>query len=262
MLRAGCSICATRDSAFEAARGFHGSQDFRSDFFGLFGIEIHRDFDALCFDIKANHALVGRADLQVRRDITFGIDAHCRLRCAGDTARLQGVENQARLQACWGMNDVILRRFEPPDAPWLVERHATLYARDEGFDDTFGPLVASILQAFIAGHDPSRECGWIAECDGQKLGSIFCVGLTKDVAKLRLFLLTPEARGKGMGKHLLATCMAFARDVGYREMQLWTHESHKAACALYRKFGWQIVSAKPVHSFGVDLVEQSWRVDL
>lgn len=160
------------------------------------------------------------------------------------------------------MNAVALRKFEPSDAPWLVERHATLYAHDEGFDDTFGPLVADILERFIAGHDPERERGWIAVRGSQRLGSIFCVGLSDQVAKLRLFLLTPEARGQGLGKCLLGACMAFARTAGYREMQLWTHESHKAACALYAAFGWQMVSSKPVHSFGVDLVEQSWRVDL
>lgn len=160
------------------------------------------------------------------------------------------------------MSDVTIRRFEAADAPWLVDQHAVLYSRDEGFDDTFGPLVASILEAFVAGHDPDRERGWIAEQDGNRLGSIFCVGLTETTAKLRLFLLTPDARGKGLGKRLLRQCMDFARAAGYHDMQLWTHESHKAACALYAASGWALVSSKPVHSFGVDLVEQSWRIDL
>lgn len=164
------------------------------------------------------------------------------------------------------MSDVILRRFVADDAPWLVAQHQTLYARDEGFDDTFGPLVHAILQEFIAGHDQTREQGWIAEEDGQRLGSIFCVTEAADstghTAKLRLFLLTPAARGKGLGKRLLLTCMQFARDAGYRQMRLWTHESHTAACALYAAFGWQLIASTPVHSFGVDLIEQSWQVDL
>lgn len=157
------------------------------------------------------------------------------------------------------MTDVTIRRFDAADSDWLVERHQTLYALDEGFDDTFGPLVAEILAEFCATHDPARERGWIAEENGQRLGSIFCVRLTDTTAKLRLFLLTPEARGKGLGKRLLKTCMQFARDAGYKDMTLWTHESHEAACALYAAFGWELVDSKPVHSFGQDLIEQSWK---
>ena len=155
-----------------------------------------------------------------------------------------------------------LRQFHPSDIDWLVERHQTLYARDEGFDETFGPLVRSILEAFVVDHDPSCERGWIAEQDGARLGSIFCVRLTEQIAKLRLFLLDPHARGLGLGKRLLQTCMAYARDAGYSDMQLWTHESHEAACALYRASGWRLVASKPVHSFGQDLVEQSWEIAL
>ncbi len=160
------------------------------------------------------------------------------------------------------MANVDLRQFRAEDAPWLVERHGTLYARDEGFDETFAPLVARILDDFIADHDPTCERGWIAERDGERLGSIFCVRLDDQTAKLRLFLLVPEARGLGLGKRLLATCMGFARAAEYRQMQLWTHESHKAACALYKATGWQLVDSKPVRSFGVDLVEQSWKIQL
>lgn len=153
-----------------------------------------------------------------------------------------------------------IRPFHPDDAPWLVERHATLYARDEGFDASFGPLVAGILDGFIAGHDPECEAGWIAEQDGRRLGSIFCVRGEAGLAKLRLFLLVPEARGQGLGRRLLETCTGFARARGYPGMRLWTHESHRAACALYARSGWRLVASKPVRSFGCDLVEQSWEI--
>ncbi|WP_298843819.1 GNAT family N-acetyltransferase [uncultured Roseobacter sp.] len=151
-----------------------------------------------------------------------------------------------------------IRLFSPADRDWLVEQHAVHYARDEGFDSSFGALVAGILDEFIAGHDETCERGWIA-CNGdQRLGSVFCVRLCDTTAKLRLFLLVPEARGHGLGRRLLEVCMEFAQARGYAGMQLWTHESHVAACALYRNRGWQLGSAVPVHSFGQDLVEQSW----
>ncbi|MFA3917689.1 GNAT family N-acetyltransferase [Ruegeria hyattellae] len=160
------------------------------------------------------------------------------------------------------MTDITLRRFEAADAEWLVEQHRRLYANDEGFDTSFGVLVAEILEAFINEHDPDCEKGWIAEENGQPLGSIFCVKLDEKTAKLRLFLLLPEARGRGLGKHMLFECMGFARAQGYREMRLWTHESHRAACALYAANGWELLDSKPVRSFGVDLVEQSWKIAL
>ncbi len=155
-----------------------------------------------------------------------------------------------------------MRDFEAADAAWLVDQHARLYARDEGFDESFGPLVAGILSDFLTGCDPSCERGWIAVRNGVRLGSIFCVRSSARTAKLRLFLLVPEARGKGAGKRMLQRCMGFARAAGYHDMELWTHESHRAACALYRAAGWRLVASKPVHSFGVNLVEQSWRIDL
>ena len=160
------------------------------------------------------------------------------------------------------MSDAIFRPFTPADAPWLAARHGALYAQAEGFDATFGPLVAGILADFTADHDPAREAGWIVEAEGQPVGSIFCVRLDAATAKLRLFLLEPRMRGQGLGRRMLTHCMDFARAAGYTRMELWTHESHKAACALYAAHGWRLSASKPVHSFGVDLVEQSWKIDL
>lgn len=160
------------------------------------------------------------------------------------------------------MEDVEIRRFEPGDRDWLVAAHQDHYARAEGFDETFGVLVGEILDTFLAGHDPERERGWIAWRGERRLGSIFCVGLDEETAKLRLFLLTDAARGKGLGKRLLATCMDFARARGYRHMKLWTHESHRAAGALYARTGWRLASSEPVVSFGQPLVEQHWDIDL
>ncbi|XDA96886.1 GNAT family N-acetyltransferase [Sulfitobacter sp. LCG007] len=156
------------------------------------------------------------------------------------------------------MESIRIRPFEASDRDWLVARHEALYARDEGFDASFGRLVSQILDDFIAEHDAVREAGWIAEDKGGRLGSIFCVALDAHVAKLRLFLLEPEARGQGLGRRMLETCTDFARSCGYREMQLWTHESHQAACRLYASNGWQLIAATPVRNFGVDNIEQHW----
>lgn len=161
------------------------------------------------------------------------------------------------------MSGIVLRDLEIGDAGWLIQRHGEAYAEAEGFDASFEPLVAEILVGFLRHRDPSCERGWIAVDGRQRLGSIFCVkGATPGEAKLRLFFLEPAARGKGLGKQLLTTCLDYARASGYTRLQLWTHESHQAACALYARAGFEMTHSKPVHSFGVDLVEQVWAIDL
>ncbi len=160
------------------------------------------------------------------------------------------------------MDTIALHPFTPNDAEWLIAQHEALYASDEGFDATFGALVRGIVEGFIADHDPEAERGWIAWQGQRRVGSIFCTRHDAQSAKLRLFLIVPEARGKGLGHRMLDQCMAFARACGYVRMQLWTHESHRAACALYASHGWRLTASHPVRSFGVDLVEQSWEIDL
>jgi GNAT superfamily N-acetyltransferase len=160
-------------------------------------------------------------------------------------------------------DEVTLRDLEIGDAGWLVERHAVLYARDDGFDETFEALVAEILAAYIRTRDPARERAFIAVADGQRVGSVFCVRSDEaGVAKLRLFLIEPEWRGRGLGQRLLAACLGFAREAGYDRLRLWTHESHRAACALYARSGFRLLDSRPVRSFGQDLVEQTWETQL
>jgi GNAT superfamily N-acetyltransferase len=156
-----------------------------------------------------------------------------------------------------------LRDLEIGDAGWLIEQHGVLYARDDGFDATFEALVAEILAAYIRDRDPAHERAFIAVEDGRRLGSVFCVRSGEPgVAKLRLFLLLPEARGKGLGQRLLDACLGFAKGAGYVRLRLWTHESHRAACALYARNGFRLTDSHPVRSFGQDLVEQTWEIDL
>lgn len=160
-------------------------------------------------------------------------------------------------------SDVVLDALREGDVAWLTRRHGELYAQEAGFDATFAPLVARIVADFLDGHDPARERGWIARVGTRRLGSIFCVqGPAPDTAKLRLFLLEPDARGIGLGQRMLETCMGFARGAGYARMTLWTHESHRAACELYARAGFACATSRPVCSFGQALVEQEWTRDL
>jgi GNAT superfamily N-acetyltransferase len=160
-------------------------------------------------------------------------------------------------------DEVTLRDLAIGDAGWLIERHAVLYARDDGFDETFEALVAEILAAYIRNRDPARERAFIAVADGRRVGSVFCVrGDAPGVAKLRLFLIEPDWRGRGLGRRLLDACLGFAREAGYDRLRLWTHESHRAACALYARSGFRLLDSRPVRSFGQDLVEQTWEIGL
>ncbi|AXI45963.1 GNAT family N-acetyltransferase [Sulfitobacter sp. SK012] len=158
------------------------------------------------------------------------------------------------------MDEIEIRRFLATDRDWLVEAHGTHYARDEGFDASFGVLVAQIIDGFIDGHDAEDEAGWVAWRGDQRLGCIFCVRLGPETAKLRLFLLEPKARGLGLGRQMLATCMGFAKQRGYLGMQLWTHESHRSAGALYERNGWTLTNSVPVVSFGQPNIEQTWEI--
>tara|TARA_R110002049_G_scaffold140930_9_gene302408 strand:+ start:16184 stop:16666 length:483 start_codon:yes stop_codon:yes gene_type:complete len=160
------------------------------------------------------------------------------------------------------MDDIEIRKFTAQDRDWLIEQHEVHYARAEGFDHSFGTLVAQIVDDFLADHDATREAGWIAWDGDRRLGSIFCVALDDTTAKLRLFMLVPEARGKGLGRRLLNSCMGFARDAGFQAMQLWTHESHAAAGALYARNGWTLTDSRPVVSFGKPNIEQTWFIQL
>lgn len=165
------------------------------------------------------------------------------------------------------MSKIILRPYSPDDRTWCVAAHARLYAQQDGFDDSFGPLVEQLLVGF-EGQDTPRAAGWVATAADVQVGSIFCVPAEladpaytgHNLAKLRMFLVEPSQRGTGLGGRMLFECMSFARDAGFAGMTLWTHASHVAACKLYQKSGFHIVSEKPVHSFGQDLIEQEWQI--
>src|SRR5262249_19784707 len=131
-----------------------------------------------------------------------------------------------------------------------------------GYDWTFEGLVASVVSEFVARFDAHRERCWIAEKDGEPVGSIFLVRKSAQVAKLRLLIVDPSARGLGIGGRLVAECVRSARQAGYRKMTLWTHSQLLAARHLYRDAGFTLISKQPVHSFGLDLVDEIWELGL
>jgi GNAT superfamily N-acetyltransferase len=150
----------------------------------------------------------------------------------------------------------------PGDLGWVVMAHGELYAAEFGFSTEFEALVARIVADYAAGPDPLREAAWIAELDGQRAGCVFLVAKDTETAQLRILLVDPAARGRQLGRRLVAECIEFARMAGYQRMILWTNEPLAAARHIYLAAGFSLVSEEPHHSFGVDLTGQYYELDL
>jgi DNA-binding MarR family transcriptional regulator/GNAT superfamily N-acetyltransferase len=156
----------------------------------------------------------------------------------------------------------LLRPHQPGDMGWVIHRHGVLYAREYGYDERFEALVAEIAAKFIQNFDAKRERCWIAEKDGEIAGSVFLVKQSKAVAKLRLLLVEPAARGLGIGKRLVEECIRFARQAGYRTITLWTQEELHAAQHIYERAGFRMVREQPHREFGIPMVGQIWEMEL
>lgn len=156
----------------------------------------------------------------------------------------------------------ILRPHRPGDMGWIVHRQAALYAREYGWDETFEVLVARIAADFIENYKPSREHCWIAERNGEIVGSVFVVEESGTVAKLRMLYIEPSARGLGIGRRLVEECLRFARQAGYSKITLWTNDILTAARHIYQTAGFRLVREEKHRSFGHDLVGQYWELPL
>jgi DNA-binding MarR family transcriptional regulator/GNAT superfamily N-acetyltransferase len=156
---------------------------------------------------------------------------------------------------------VVLRPPAAGDLGWVVQQNGALYAAEYGWDASYEALVAQIVADYAARTGP-REAGWIAEVDGEPAGCVFCMRADDQTARLRLLLVVPQARGLGIGGRLVAECVSFARQAGYREMVLWTNDVLTAARRIYERAGFELAGSAPHHSFGHDLVGEDWRLVL
>ena len=156
----------------------------------------------------------------------------------------------------------VLRPHQPGDIGWAVQKHGELYAREFGWDESFEALAAEVGAKFLRDFDPKKERAWVAEKDGENVGFVMLIRQSDEVAKLRMLLVDPKARGLGLGKRLVEECIRFARQRGYKKITLWTNDVLVTAIHIYKRCGFKLVAEERHHSFGHELVGQTWELDL
>jgi DNA-binding MarR family transcriptional regulator/GNAT superfamily N-acetyltransferase len=176
-----------------------------------------------------------------------------RQRLAGAMATIREVLGDAPAPRAY-----VLRPPQAGDLGWVIARNATIYADEFGWDETYEALVARIVADYVDGRDPKREAAWIAEMDGAPVGCVFCVRRDDETAQLRLLLVDPAVRGLGIGGRLVDECLAFAKRAAYRRIILWTNDVLADARRIYERAGFTLDEEESHHSFGHDLVGQTW----
>ena len=184
-----------------------------------------------------------------------------------DHQRLQLVDALATVQrlldpAVPGLRTAVLRDPKPGDMGWVVQQHGEIYAREYGLNAEFEALVAGLVAKYVRHYQSGWENCWIAELGGERVGAVFVVRKTRTVAQLRMLVLTPQARGLGLGARLSEECIAFARAKGYKKMVLWTNSYLTAARHIYARRGFTLVKSEPYHGFGRHLVGETWELRL
>jgi N-acetylglutamate synthase-like GNAT family acetyltransferase len=210
---------------------------------------------------KRGRAVFGSLDARSRKDVgtlLAGLavaDQERLVGAMGTVSRLLGAERPAP-------GPVVLRAPRAGDLGWVVARHGAVYAEEYGWNEEFEGLVAGIVAKYLAHLDPKRERCWIAERDGENAGCVFLVRQSATVAKLRLLLVEPKARGAGIGSRLVAECVRFGREAGYKKIVLWTNSVLRDARRIYERAGFTLVAEERHRSFGHDLVGETWELKL
>lgn len=209
---------------------------------------------------EAGRAAFAPLDAASRREIAQLLDP---LPDPAQTALVEAMRRiECTLSAARGAGEIALRPHGAGDIGWVIARHGALYAEEYGFDETFEGFVAQVAGQFLIAHDPARERCWIAERNGIPLGTVSLMRGSDQVGKLRLLIVEPSARGLGIGRLLVETCVDFAREAGYARLTLWTQSILTAARAIYRRSGFRLTRSEPHRSFGCDLVGENWELDL
>jgi DNA-binding MarR family transcriptional regulator/predicted GNAT family N-acyltransferase len=205
-------------------------------------------------------AAFAKLDSSAHKDVAALLDRLDATERAGIVNAMTAIERT--LEPAAQPASFLLRSHRPGDIGWVISRHGAVYAGEYGWDISFEALVAGIGAEFINTYKPGCEHCWIAEIGGEPVGSIFLVRASDDVAKLRLLLVEKSARGLGVGRALTEQCIRFAREKGYKSMTLWTQSILVAARGIYARAGFQLVKEEKHHSFGVDLVGETWEMQL
>lgn len=207
---------------------------------------------------EAGEAVFRRIDEQARHDIGAMLEHLPGPRRRGVVTAMGAIEEALDGAApAW-----TLRPHTPGDMGWVVERHGALYAQEYGWDGRFEALCARIVADFLETLDPMRERCWIAERAGERLGCVFLVKKDREVARLRLLLVEPPARGLGVGRGLVDACIGFAREAGYRRITLWTNDVLVSARRIYEAAGFRLVAEERHTTFGPELTGQTWELEL